>query len=382
MLNKLRSVALVAALFLCSTSAKAVDITIAFVGQSLCAEMFSVSSSPPTPLSGTSMWANGSTSWTAVTGNGAIQYANRIKTATGATNVRLYNACFGGSALLSADASPAANYWLNTASGAPLDLFYTMVSNSGVVPDLIEYNQGQQDYMSSLPNLLGDYEAGLGSLRSMILSHFGKTAAQLPWQQWVTGKAAYGQAGSTYVNAAQIRYGLSGAAGVALGPSYYDLTYVDGTHLNAASYQTNGDRGAVGALRLLGATGFTRPGSGPSITSAIRSSNLVLLGTNAASILGHRAPLYPKSPFNNTTNISGFTVWNSSYSSTIAVNAAQTIGDMVLLTLASDPGAGAHVGYQWDNAYNASNPIYDDNDPFSTGFGLPLTPLTIQVSTN
>jgi hypothetical protein len=330
---------------------------IAFIGQSLAQAMFQVSVNPPTPLACTYLW-NGS-NWGAVTGNGAITYANAVSAKLARANcdptVRLYNAAVGGNGLLAENAASAHAYWLDTTSTGPLQGLYNQVAAGGYMPDLLEWNGCQQDYcdLAHDANLSNSISAGMASLYSMILAKWGLASAQLPIKVWVPGKASYGTVASQWVMDGLIRFATT-TAGASLGPSYYDLNYLDGTHLDAAGYATCGQRGALDT-------------AGPQIIGVDRAGSRLLLN------LKFNGGKFIASQLTN-----GFGVWSEDFTITMPIAYVRSVGERIELDMGAHPTYGnnppwrVRVGYQWTNAIDASWPAFDDQP-------MPLTPLPVPL---
>lgn len=365
----MRRLLLALLLLVVSTTTALADKTAAFLGQSLCTNLFTDNSVYVAPSAGTYMWDVGTNSWVTVQGAGAREYANMLHAQTGET-IRLYPACVGGSALLAANANPATptQYWLSSATDAPRTALFNMVAAAGVIPDWVEWNQGQQDYTSTLPDVYNDYRTGLNTFYTSLLTQWGKTTSQLPFTVWVSGKASYGN--SQYVMGAQVS-AASSFAGMRQGSAYYDLTYTDGTHVNAASSIIMGDRGARVALKYLG---FAGKGAGPKITTLWRNGSVLIL--NVA--LDGGTMLQPKNPWGigYINSVAGFYVWDTSWNP-VPINGVQIMGNRIQIQMAYPTGA--CVTYQHNSTQEAGWSVYDDDDLFIPGYGQPLIPMPIAI---
>jgi hypothetical protein len=347
-------------------------ITSALIGQSLAQEMSQVSVNPPAPSPNTSMFYPGPNIWGAVTGNGAITYCNAVSAALAKAGldptVRLYNAAIGGNGLLAGSAPSAHAFWLCTASDGPLQGLYNQVAAGGYMPDLLEYNGCQQDYLNlnNDTSLSTTIQNGMGTLYSMIRAQWNKTAAELPLTAWVPGKASYGQVGSQLVMDGIIKFATS-TAGAKLGPSYYDLHYVDGTHLDAAGYGICGERAARMACSRLGVPAYENAGAAQ-IVSIDRAGARLILNVTA----GHC--LVPQMA-------TGFGVWSDDFTVQMPIASVRSAGERILLDMASHPTYGndppwrVRVAYQWDNAVDATWPMFDDQP-------MPLTPCPMPIQSS
>lgn len=355
---------------------------IVFAGQSLVIDLFTYSVSPPTAPEGCYLWSPDTNSWGPVTGNGAIEFAKRIRQNFN-EDIYLINAAWGGSPLLELAGASTPNYnWSYAGSDGIRAKMMAQISACGMVPDLIIWWQGWGDYFSSRSNLQGDYYNGLSTLYSFIQSTLGLTAAQLPFIVWPSGKADYPPPAGTsspYVIWAQITWAIE-TTGAMLGPACYDLPTRDGTHGTVQFYETMARRGAIGVLHRFDPANWPRPGHGPRILSATRyedgsGSSTVVLETDAAI-------LWPSDMRGNPSWIDGFRVYKDD--SGVPGNQAQIVGvypvgNKIRLTVGWD--SRLYVALQKDCTENWGRNLYDDNDPFGTGCGLPLTPLPIPMST-
>lgn len=337
--------------------------TIALLGQSLNQQMTTVISNPPISHPDTALW-NGAT-WGAVTGNGGIEFCNKMQSILNEP-IRLYQGAVGGSSLCAVSVNTT-GYWLDTTPGAPLPAFYAKVAAGGSVPDLIVWNQGQQDYYYTNYN---QYLVGMTTLYNGILAHFGKTYSELPIVVMIANKANYG-ANSAYIRQAQMDF-VAGTPGAYIGSAHYDLPRPDGAHLSASGYETLARRTAVAALTALGVQGYKYRGA--KILSGQRNGNRILLTVD----LQGATALWPNNPWNSLT---GFTVWNSNYSTQIPITSAYIVSpSWILLNLASNPGANCHVTYQWGNDADESNTPSSDSNPLGDPLGLPMQPTAANIN--
>lgn len=222
--------------------------TIATLGQSLQAGWSEVSANPPAPDPRTSEWHPAAKAFGAVAGDANIVFANALAELL-QEEVRLVCAARGGSALCPQSVNPddTLNYWLTAQAGSPFDWFLQQLFRIGP-PDLVLWNQGQQDYWNSS---YATYLEGLRQLYSLLLADTGRTPGTLPMVVFVSG--AYSNASlSTY--ASQVRQAQIDACaipGIRPGPNYLGMTTVDGTHLDTPHYVAMARRTVGFALNAL-----------------------------------------------------------------------------------------------------------------------------------
>ena len=345
-------------------------ITVAFIGQSVGNGMFTVSSAPPVCPANCYMLNRSTYTWGPVTGNGAIAYAKRLNQVTG-QEIRLYNACWDGSSMVSTYApSWAPNlYWTNMGADGPLASFYSQVTSGGYLPQLLELNQGQAEAFSGVFTNANVWVNGAASMYAAILSHFGKTPAQMPITVW-TGMRG-GVSTSRNMVAAHQTFSAN-VAGAKLGISYYDSACPDGIHPDATSNQISGARAAVIALSRIGGCGYDDADCGPRIISADRFAHVIILKTT-----GHPLRVEP------WRTLQGFQIWWSDFSGQAAVADARVI-DACTVQLKMSPANGNRpwITYHADFGQSGGSAVYDTQDCGFETIGMPMVPcLSIQSAT-
>lgn len=220
--------------------------TIALLGQSLIQAWTTAIDSPPASDPDTSLW-DGS-EWVAVTGNGAIWFANMMRQLM-QSEIKLYQCAIGGSALCPISANPDPNqHWLTADVGRPYRGFLEQIWATGAVPDLVIWNQGQQDYWQTG---YWDYLYSLSQLQHNILSACNKTAETLPIMVMPSGPHVL----TTHMaDVRKAQADILTYAGFKAGPSQDDLPTEDGTHLSALRYGVMGRRSAAYASIALRAS--------------------------------------------------------------------------------------------------------------------------------
>lgn len=351
------------------------QLTVAILGQSNGSGLWNLTdSNAPTPSSNTGMW-NG-VAWDAVTGNGAIEFCNRLHTTFGVP-IKLFPVAVGGYPLCqqSATGDPG-QYLLNPASGRPLAQFYDMVAAAGVTPDILVYVGSESDTNDT------DYTtmvAGLGTYYSGILSQIGKTAAQLPFVCGVTGLTTSSGDFPIYVKNAEQDWATS-TTGAVLGPAYYDLPRSDGVHYYA-SHSSGRDLMCL-ARRLahtvgfsLGASGYAHSSAGARITGAhaLGKKVLVTVQHNGGSVLAPELYFQP---------VTGFEVFDAGWDQLAIANAYCTGPNSVMIELDADLGSTLPIiRYQQRNSADPANPAYDNNVPIGDTIGCPLMPAVVTAVT-
>lgn len=345
------------------------DLVIAFAGsQSNGAHLWQLTDVPPTPLGGTYMWTG--SSWGAVTGDGAIELCNRLKTSTG-RDVRLLPCAVGGVPLSSQ--SGAAQYWLDISGGQPYADFLAMCSAASVVPNInimvgMEGDCNGTNYSTGV--------ADLGTFYSRMLSDLGLTAPQMPFVMGVTGLVPGTNPSSIYVKNSQIQFGNT-TTGVTLGPAYYDLPTSDGVHFyankaNGLDLKCLARRLAQSAAKALGAAAYSA--AGPQMNGARATGNraLVTVQHNGGSVL---VPTF------NFQTVTGFTAYDPSTGAVLPTHNIYCTGrDEVMLEFSSSLGGVLPmIRYQQLGTSDPTNPVYDDNIPVGDSYGCPLMPGVVQA---
>ena len=337
------------------------DIVVAWAGQSLCAAMFTDNGVYVAPNPYTYMWDPSTMSWTTVNGAGAREYANMLSTQSGQP-VYMINGCVNGSSIAQ---------WIDQSPGTPLTIFKALVANSGKTPDIIQWNQGQTDY-----NGTGywTYYNSLAWLYPHLLSTWGRTSSQLPMNIWISGLAGPGFGSSQNVNAAQLAFATSWP-GARLGAAYYDLTYVDGTHVDAASYRIMGDRQARLDLKGLGVSGFYCSAT-PRILGGWRlTSNVIELITDSPCGLHTHSW---------ASSLTGWEVYNADFSWNIPIAVAwlagSSFGTSIYINTAASTASNVWVFFMRDQWQNPSAPPFANDTSLGVN-GNPVAPLPFGLQT-
>jgi len=309
------------------------EIVVGWMGQSLCEGMFSDNGVYVAPSPYTYQWNPSTGSWGTVSGSGAREYANMMFAQTGQP-IYMISGCVGGTTIAQ---------WTDTTPGSVLMNFMSQVSASGKIPNIVQWNQGQAEY--GMPQDVSTYYYYYGKISWLypyLLSSWGRTSAQVPFNVWISGRASYGS--SQFVNAAQLYY-ASNAPGARLGTAYYDLTYVDGTHVNAASYQVMGDRQARIDLKGLGVSGFYCSVT-PRILGGWRVTNQLI-----EVITDSPCGLHTHSWVSSLT---GWEVFNADYSWYVPISAVwlggSAWGTSIFIQTAAATASNLHV-YFWRTQY-------------------------------
>lgn len=355
-----------------SVSARA-EIVVAWAGQSLCKAMFTDNSIPVTPAPDTYLWNETTGTWGQVTGTGAREYANMLRAQSGQP-VYMLNGCKDGSPLLAyhADPSTPTFYWMSQTGASPLIALRDQVNASGKKPTILQWHQGQSDYFTCTGSVYFDYFNGLTWLYAYYLSEWGLTSTQMPMNVWISGRATFGT--SKCVNAAQLEVART-LPGARLGTAYYDLAYVDGTHLDITSYRLTGDRQARLDLKALGVPGFECSAT-PRITGAWRINNsLVEVITDSPCGL-HTHPW--------VSYLTGWDVWNADYSWHVPITGAWLAGSVhgtsVFLQLAAPTAPFLWVHFWYDQYRDPSAPAFANDTSLGVN-GNPVAPLPFGFQT-
>lgn len=281
------------------------EIVVAWAGQSLCEGMFSDNGVYVAPSPYSYQWNPSTNSWGTVSGSGAREYANMMVAQSG-QEVYMITGCVGGTTI---------DQWTSTVPGSVLMNFMAQVAASGKTPNFVQWNQGQAEYsMAQDVSTYYYYYNKMNVLYPYLLSSWSLTSNQLAFNVWVSGRASYGS--SQFVNAAQIYYATT-VPGARLGTAYYDLTYSDGTHVNAASYQVMGDRQARLDLKHLGVSGFSCS-STPRILGGWRL-NAYQIEVITDSPCGLHTHSW-------SSSLTGWEMWNADYSWYIPIQAVYLTG--------------------------------------------------------
>ena len=331
------------------------EIIVAWGGQSLCKAMFTDNGVYVAPASNTYMWDQSSLSWITVNGAGAREYANMMNAQTGQT-IRLINGCVDGSSLAQ---------WMSTASDSPYTWLKNQVLSSGKSPNILQWNQGQSDYGGTS---YATYYSGLGWVYSNLLSSWGLTSTQMPMSVWISGRATWGTSQS--INAAQLAFATS-YPGARLGPAYYDMTYVDGTHVDAASYRIMGDRAARLDLKALGVSGFWCSIT-PRIIGAWRLTD-TLIEVITDSTCGLHT-------YSGVSSLTGWDMWNANYTWKIPIAAvwltgsSQWWGTSIIIQTAASTANNVWIYFWLDQYQNPNAPAFSNDSSFGLN-GNPVAPL-------
>ena len=358
---------------------------ILFAGQSLAVEMFTYSSGTQTPHADTHMW-NGS-GWVAPTGDGAITYANSLRSAL-QEHIYLVNAAVGGSALL----NYGGDYWSNPTGAmvcnAIAQVHAARASVSGLQLDRVEWWQGQHEgytggcsagnYYYALLTLISTLRTALGTdFRFCIWPvgkvHTGSTAPIILAQMWVANASSAAQ------------------NGIEPGPASYDRGYRDGVHLgSAAEYLWMGIRGARNALSYFvakanAADTIPHYGAGPAIESLSRHPNGQHQVMFAQVRVKNGFNIVPNTQACWTTNDTTWTTgWAAAWAGGSAnppITGAQIMGGWIKLHsswLLNNP---VWVSYQGERTADASSSIYDTNMQWGDQ-GQPMLPHALESMTS
>lgn len=343
------------------------DLTLLVAGQSLAVDLCTYVDGPGTPLAGIYQW-NG-TAFVPPFANGAIALANAIKSSTGA-NVYLIPAGSGGSSLL-----PSGNNSWAQSGGLRAPTLATIAA-AGRTLDGILWIQGQGDYLINDATMRPDYHAQLADLYTFFQTSLNLPG--LPFFVMPAGKAAYPPPGPTmsrYVIQAQLD-AVDTTPGMVLGPPCFDLDTRDGTHLTGST--TYGLRIALAVLHQFWPTAWPRPGHGPRILSVSRRTS-VPGSTSNVKIITDASILWPSDVWANPSWKDGFRAYKDDSLDQVGVTQVYVMGNVVILNVSWD--GQLWISYQPTCDENWGSSVYDDNDPFNTGHGLPLTPLPVPMST-
>lgn len=359
---------------------------ILFAGQSLAAEMFTMSSGTATPHADTHMW-NGS-GWVAPTGDGAITYANCLREAL-QEPIYLVNAAVGNTALIS---TWGGDYWSNPTgtlvSNAIARTQAALGSVTGLCLDRIEWWQGQQEsYTLGGPaNMFDVYTVALQALLTTLRTALGNG---FRFCIWPVGKVHVGSTGP--IIRAQMTLANGGAAlGIEPGPASYDRGYRDGVHLgSAAEYMWMGIRGARNALSYFmakanAAAGAPHYGAGPVIESLLRHPSGTLQTMFLCPRVKNGFCLIPGSqwPLSDTTWINGFTAcWASGDHAIAPLTGAQLMGGWMKLYNNWTFTFPMWVSYQGERDCSVANVVYDTNQQWGDQ-GQPMLPLALGALTS
>ena len=341
------------------------EIVIGWAGQSLCEGMFSDNGVYVTPSPDTYQWYPASNSWGVVNGSGAREYANMMRAQTG-QSIYMITGCVGGTTV---------DQWSDTSPGSVLSNYKAQVTASGKIPHIQQWNQGQAEYDWPVNiNTYNHYYSRVTTFYSNILSTWGKTSAQLPLNVWVSGRASYGS--SQAINAAQIALGTS-LPGARLGTSYYDLNYVDGTHVDAVSYQIMGDRQARLDLKGLGVSSFNCSAN-PRILGGWRLNNyqIEVITDTPCGLHTHSW----------ASTLTGWEVWNADFSWYIPIQYVYLTGSpnwwgtSIIIQLAASTGPNLNVYFWRDQYRSAAAPAFSNDTTLGVN-GNPLAPLPFGLQT-
>jgi len=356
------------------------------IGQSLMERMFSVSSGTCTPHADTHMW-DGS-GWVAPTGDGAITYANCLRTAL-QEHIYLIPAAVGNTPLLPYTGMTC---WSNAAGSLVCNAIAqtqaALGSVSGLCLDRVEWWQGQHEcYTGGYSNMYGDYLAGLGTLLATLRSALG---TDFRFCIWPVNRVHTG----TIANVLRAQMEMANAPGapalgIEPGPSSYDRGYSDGVHLGSgAEYLWMGIRGARNACSYFDAKAHaadTIPhyGAGPVIESLLRHPN----GTTPVLFAIIRAKngfsLLPTNPWGSSDlEMNAFqAAWASGSHSGLPLTGSQLMGNYVRMPCSWNISYPAWVSYWGEYNCSAANVVYDTNAQFG-GAGQPLLALPLGALTS
>lgn len=336
----------------------------ALIGQSLHAEMTTYDDGTVAAPPNCYMLDLSHVSPAAVYGNGAKRLCAALNAMTGEP-ITLINGAWGNTALLAANSDP--NYpwlnWQNTNAPSPLSSFLGMCDSNAFVPDCLIWGQGQRDYYNSggYPNINGSYYSALGTLYSIILGHFGRTAAQMPLIICPSGPYSGVNGNSQDVMAAQVRFATDGAtAGVSLGVSQWGNPTRDGTHYTAPGYEMYGCQ-LAGAISSRYGTAGSMQGAGPQIVSGVRSGSVILLDLDLHG-----------SNLKYNTGLTGFQLWAQDWSFQPGCY-ADVYYDQIRLQM--NWVGGTWVTYQYNAQQDGSNPFRSVYDPSGCGKGYVGPPM-------
>ena len=240
----------------------------AFIGQSNKWRPFTTVDTPPSLNVGVSMYSSGwntptpdrTVGWTALTGNGAITFANKLNDELGVA-IFLLDYGIGAAALLQA-ADFGNGYWLNTTGGSIYDDFKQGVNtatNGNNVIARIMWGQGEAEQVTSTGVTYAQYLAAQTDFfTNQVRSDFTAPSGTLKVYVGLLGRNLGGN--TTDVDAdeivrAQKDFIISDSSAY-LSSFPYDLAMVDNNHFTAASYETIYEREAQSVLTVEGVSGF------------------------------------------------------------------------------------------------------------------------------
>jgi hypothetical protein len=358
---------------------------ILFAGQSLAVEMFTYSSGTQTPHADTHMW-NGS-GWVAPTGDGAITYANGLRSAL-QEHIYLVNAAVGNTPLTNYGSSSNTDYWAcptgSLVCNAISQTQAALGSVSGLSLDRIEWWHGQHEsYTQGWGDMYGAYLGYLNSLISTLRAALGN---DFRFCIWPVGKVHTGS--TAPVIRAQMAIANASSASqnnIEPGPASYDRGYRDGVHLaNAAEYLWMGIRGARNAMSYFvakanAADTIPHYGSGPVIESLMRHPNGQSTVMFAKPRVKNGFCLIPGAqwPTNDTTWTTGWAAAWAGGSANPPITGAQIMGGWIKLHSSWLLNNAVWVSYQGERTADASSSIYDTNMQWGDQ-GQPMLPHALE----
>lgn len=336
-----------------------------FIGQSLGATMFAVNYHNPTPLAGTFMWT--ASGWAAPTGDGAREYANRIKAATG-EDVYLINACVNGLPLLPVSGGAS---WTTTGAGSAAATAIAatqaaLASVSGLDLDRVEFMGCQSDAMAlAYPDMYASITAGLTTLLGLLRAGLGNGFRLAVWP---VGKVASGSI--CHLNRAISVWSNQPVMGVEHGPASHDFAYSDGTHWQDSQYLLGGIRGSVNAnsyfaAKAAGTHNVNHFGAGPKVSKIVRLNNmaLVYVDTKPGTWIQARNPWSDSS---DVTNLKLF--WGINACDELGVVYCRMDGGLIRIASPTVLSYSVSIGHAQERDWGGLD-VYDSN-------GQVLLPLT------
>lgn len=286
----------------------------------------------------TVMYSGGS--WTAVTGAGAITFANALASAL-SIPIALIDSGQTTTALQAA-ADTGFGYWLDLTASAPYDVWKTGVTAVGGKLGGVVWLQGENDSLSAFGISAASHASALATLWGRMRSHTAQSTLTV-----VTAPLGLvTQANRTDASVQAIRDGIVSAANAdaysVIGADVWDLPRADFVHYSAAGYTTLATRFARAAQGLTS--------RGPVVTSVV-----VVDSTHIDVNLTHTGgtDISPES------GITGFLVLDGVTPATISAAVRQS-ASVVRLTLSAALVGAATVKLAYGKEPVITAPLVDD----------------------
>ncbi len=352
-----------------TANAWSVGILIALLGQSNMAHMTSVSSTPPATDTKTKQYTTGG-GWAAVAGNGAIQFANLMR--TGVTiPVGVLPYAIDGTAL---HINGSRDYWTDLTAGEPYPLFIVGLTAVGSDCEFVLWHQGESDAI--LATTKTQYKADLDTLYGRIRSATGRSTATLQFGCAIMGTLdailiPIADADCSAIRDAQLEW-ISATTGAVFAGSSVDMPLVDDAHWAPASYERMGRRYAQAVLYQLALASYGS--SGPKVAGVTRALGSADVYLNISQ--GSGTGLTESDGSTTGIGLTGFEVSSDNFSTLLTISSTAFSSGRVKLTLSSAPADvdTVKVRYQYGEQPPITNPAYDNTTPGGDTLGLPLQP--------